>query len=389
MSNLARRVAVLGAGPVGIEAALEGSARGYRVAVYERHRVGAHLRRWGFVRMFTPWRMNVSERGLALLPEALDLDACPTGDELLERYLEPLAATLPDAVRVRTSVRAVGREGMDKRAPMGAARRRRPFRLLLEDGSGQRIEHAEVVLDCTGTYGTPGDAGDGGIPAPGASAAEAAGLVHHDLAPLRDVEAFRSLRVLVLGDGLSAATAVVRLAPVAELVWAVRHERPLPVEPAPGDPLAGRAEIVERARALVETGAVPYLPGRTLERLDPDAAGTGAVLAGRDGEQTVVCDRVLALVGYRPDRSLYRQLQVHECYASFGPMKLAASLLADAGADCLSQSSSGAETLTSPEPDFFILGAKSYGSASNFLLRAGLEQVRDVYDHLDRTGGNP
>ncbi len=38
-------------------------------------------------------------------------------------------------------------------------------------------------------------------------------------------------------------------------------------------------------------------------------------------------DRVIANVGYTPDTSLYRELQVHECYASLGPMKLAAALL--------------------------------------------------------------
>ena len=42
------------------------------------------------------------------------------------------------------------------------------------------------------------------------------------------------------------------------------------------------------------------------------------------------------------------------------------------------------EALTNPEPDFFILGAKSYGNRSNFLIRNGLDQVREVFALIER-----
>jgi hypothetical protein len=90
-------------------------------------------------------------------------------------------------------------------------------------------------------------------------------------------------------------------------------------------------------------------------------------------------DRVVANVGYSPDTRLYRELQIHECYASMGPMNLAAALLKHAGADCLAIPTQGAAALRNPEPNFFILGAKSYGRNSQFLLRNGFEQVREVF----------
>jgi len=88
-------------------------------------------------------------------------------------------------------------------------------------------------------------------------------------------------------------------------------------------------------------------------------------------------------VGYEPDNSIYRELQVHECYASLAPMKLAATLAASNSADCLAQSSAGAESLRNPEPGFFILGAKSYGKNSNFLMRIGLQQIREVFSLIE------
>ena len=89
-----------------------------------------------------------------------------------------------------------------------------------------------------------------------------------------------------------------------------------------------------------------------------------------------------ALPGSVGDPDVYRQLQVHECWATSGPMKLAAALLGSASADCLTQERHGADTLRNPEPDFFILGAKSYGRNTTFLLRVGWDQVSDVFGLL-------
>ena len=56
-------------------------------------------------------------------------------------------------------------------------------------------------------------------------------------------------------------------------------------------------------------------------------------------------------------------------------MKLAATLMGGGG-DCLKQAVPGPATLCNPENDFFVIGMKSYGRGSAFLLRVGFEQVR-------------
>ena len=99
------------------------------------------------------------------------------------------------------------------------------------------------------------------------------------------------------------------------------------------------------------------------------------------------CDAVIANVGYTPDTNLYRELQIHECYASLGPMKIAAALLGQKAQDCLKLTSPGPDTLRNPEPNFYILGAKSYGRGSHFLLRFGFEQVRDVFELIKKDFG--
>jgi hypothetical protein len=101
----------------------------------------------------------------------------------------------------------------------------------------------------------------------------------------------------------------------------------------------------------------------------------------RNGGGTEV-DRILSLTGFVGDAGIYRQLQVHECYATCGPIKLSAALLGSAAGDCLDQASHGVDTLTNPEPGLFILGIKSYGRNNTFLMRVGWEQVGEVFGQL-------
>jgi hypothetical protein len=136
--------------------------------------------------------------------------------------------------------------------------------------------------------------------------------------------------------------------------------------------------------------------GATVESYETWDGALRVVLAWPSRELVELeVDHVLALVGYRPDLTLTRELQVHHCYASEGPMALASAVLAatvaspDAAADCLKQAAPGAETLRTPEPGFFVLGAKSYGRNSQFLLTLGHRQIDDVLSLLeaDRAAG--
>ena len=154
-----KRIVVIGAGPVGLEAALHAARSGHDVRVLEAGRIGEHVRRWGHVRLFSPFSMNHSPLAAAALVEAgarlPEASAYLTGREYAESYLEPLARTAPLAGRVHTGVRVVqvGRERCGKASPFGEARARFPLRLLVEGPRGESVETADVVIDASGTYG--------------------------------------------------------------------------------------------------------------------------------------------------------------------------------------------------------------------------------------------
>jgi len=380
------RIAILGGGPIGLEAAVIALERGYDAHVYERDVVGGNVRRWGHVRLFSSFALNHSERGARLLAqEGVALppaDAYLTGAEYVERYLKPLSRTgaVAGAILEHRRVVSMGRDGIGKADLLGGPRERHPFRLLVEDDSGrEELATADIVLDCSGTYGNHNWMGSGNVPALGERALE-----KEITYELEDLSGCRGRRVLLVGDGYSAATTLdaLRSQSGTTVDWVARKREPLPV--IPNDPLPERERLSVLVGALA-AGADPgirFHPECGVESVRRGGAAFEVTLRADRSVERVVVDRILAYVGYHPDSSLYRELQVHQCYASSAPMNLAAALLGESSADCLTQTSKGADVLKNPEPNFFILGAKSYGRGSTFLIRTGLQQVEEVFGLL-------
>jgi len=403
---MTRHVAILGAGPTGLEAALAAAEAGFPFTVYEAAAgVAGHVRGWGHVRLFTPWSMDVSarmRRALAAAGHAVPAgDACPTGGELVAKVYEPLARlpVLEGRVRRGVRVRRVGRRGLLKHEEIGTGKRAgHPFRLLLisppapqgalDDGGREWTEEADVVLDCTGNS-EPNTVGDGGIPAPGEESLE--GAIVRDLPDLaRAAGEWAGRAVLLVGAGHSAQTALIGLVELAaahpgtRVIWALRGGVPQAIA---DDPLGERARLTSLAARLAADppSCLDVRRGVVVDELASNGGVRATLRRADGGTETVDVDRVLALTGRVGDHLLYRQLQVHECYATSGPMKLAAALLGQgggAGGDCLAQTSLGPDTLKNPEPGFFILGAKSYGRRNDFLMRVGWQQVDEVFQLL-------
>ncbi len=389
-----KSIAIVGAGPIGLEAALQAEARGRHFTIYERGEVADALRQWGHVRMFSPFSMNVSARGLARLQEeGVELpqaDGLLTGAEFRACYLWPLARTFQNRLREGASIRAIGRSRQLKGDPISAPERgARPFRLLVQDEKGEHLEQAELVLDCSGTFAQPNSLGDGGIPAAGEQ--RSAERISYKIPNPEDAaKRFAGRRVLVVGAGHSAATTICNLTDLPpetaprEINWLIRRERHLPLEEVTNDSLPERARLSAAANRLVKEMRVRYFPGATIESLDSQTDGIAVKFRNAAGQpETMTVDQIVAATGFRPDLNLARELQVQLCWATEGTYPLAASLLGAAGADCLATPAFGAETLLHPEPGYFTLGMKSYGRSPNFLLRTGYEQVASVFAWLD------
>ena len=393
------RIAILGAGPVGLEAALYAATLQLPFTVFERGRVGENLRRWGHVRLFSTFGMNSTPLGRARIhadqPQHTlpDLNAVVTGRDHLGSYLEPLALSpaLISSIQENTTVLRVGRRGFLKEDSPGDPRRgKEPFRLLVRDDKGrERVEEADVALDCTGVYGNPRWLGDGGIPAVGETAARANIAYSLEDVAGEKKASYGDKTTLVIGSGYSAATTVCNLASLAEkhpatwVIWLARAAGTLPIKRFVNDPLRERDQVAVRANMLAARpdGNVEFHPQAVVESIEAAGPDRGFKVAGRVGGKATTWDveRIIANVGYGPNTDLYRELQVQECSATLATMNLSAALLKHTGGDWLTVPSQGPATLRNPEPNFFLLGAKSYGRNSHFLMRTGFDQVRDVF----------
>lgn len=319
-----RQVAVVGAGPIGLEAALRCRLCGLAVTVYEQGEVGEYLQQWGHVRLFTPWGWNVTPLGLQVLQQEYPRRQWPSAEHLLtgwqyrEEYLLPLAESewLKGCVRPRTQV-----------VQIGPSRDGRTWRLLLHDANGvEQHAYADVVLDCSGIYGQPRWLGEGDVPALGERAARA--HIPHGVVDISGTHRGRyaGKSVLVVGGGYSAASNVVALASLAEqhaetwVYWVHHGPRGQPLPRIPHDPLPERDRLAARANMLAARGDghVEYFAQTVLHEVRYLGPEGGFYVAGHQRGQPVAwnVEQVIAAVGYRavplsgfvpelPDRPYY------------------------------------------------------------------------------------
>ena len=386
MSSPTLPIVIIGAGPVGLAAAAHVLARNLTPRVFEAGAsAGAGIRRWGHVRMFSPWKFNVDAPAVAILerhgwtiPEG---DAYPTGNDLVSRYLEPLAGTreLAPFITFDTRVTAVSRQNHDLMKDAG--RDTAPFVVRVAGPDGEQEMLAQAVIDASGTIDTPGALGASGLPALGERAA--AEHVFYGIPDVLGVHRarYQGRRVLVVGSGHSALNALLDLATLADrdattrIVWAIR--RPVLGQLLGGarnDQLEERGKLGSRVRSLLDAGRLELVTGFHADRITQTPDG----LVASDGpRQLQAIDEIIAATGFRPDWTVLSELRLDLDPAVQSPRALA-PLIDPNVHSCGTVRPHGAEELKHPDGNLFVIGMKSYGRAPTFLMLTGYEQARSV-----------
>ncbi|WP_433353301.1 FAD-dependent oxidoreductase [Micromonospora saelicesensis] len=380
-------VVVIGAGPVGLAAAAHLHERDLPFLVLEAGDTpAAAVRQWGHVRVFSPWRYNIDPAARRLLDDAgwvaPDLEVLPTGAELADDYLQPLAEVpqLKPHLRYGARVEAISRLGLDRLRTAG--RDTAPFLIRLADG--QEVL-ARAVIDASGTWATPNVLGSSGLPARGER--DVAGYLEHALPDVlgTDRDRFAGRHTLVVGAGHSAANTLLSLAELAEstpgteVTWAIRTTSPARTYGGgDADALPARGALGSRLRAHVGAGRIRLLTGFAVHALTPTDGRVSVVVRHADGseEQTTV-DRIVAATGFRPDHSIAAELRL-DLDPVMGATRALAPLIDPNEHSCGTVPPHGVDELTHPESGYYAVGMKSYGRAPTFLMATGYEQVRSV-----------
>lgn len=391
MNTKSLPVAVIGAGPVGLAAAAHLLSRGETPIVLEAgDEPAASIHKWSHVRTFSAWRENIDAVAREMLEAtgwiAPDPNTAPTGGEFVARYLQPLADLPPirENLRLGARVTAISRLGFDKLKSSG--REEAPFLLQVtnSDGSMESIQ-ARAVIDASGTYATPNPLGAFGVPAAGE--AEAASRIFYGIPDVTGWERRRyaGRRVLVVGSGHSAFNALLDLAklqqdePETAVTWAIRYAPDASMYGGgAADALPGRGALGTAMKTLVESGKLRFVSGFPISAVRQE----GETVIARSGDRELgPFDEIICATGFRPDLSLIRELRVELDPAVEAPPRLA-PLIDPNVHSCGTVPPHGVDELSHPEPDFYMVGMKSYGRAPTFLMLTGYEQVRSVVAEL-------
>lgn len=256
-------LAVIGAGPAGLSAALRAKELGLACVVLEQSQLAASIRSFPRGKIVHDPPIDMPLEGALWLRES-------TKEELVAQWTRIVRTHRID-VREDHRVVSIGRE--DGRHIVVASTPR----------GSQSLVAARVLL-AVGRRGTPRKLEAAVEP-------EAVPRVHYALS---DARAYAGRRVLVVGLGDSAMEAVVALArqPGSTITVSCRGE----------DFARGRAGNIDAVRRLVASGRVRLLLASHVVRVD----ARWALVRTRDRVEKVAVDTVLALIGGEPSTALLR-----------------------------------------------------------------------------------
>ena len=277
------RVAVIGAGPVGLAAAAHLLARGLepRRLRGRRRRRREHPRVGPRARVLALGVQRRPGRGRAARAPRLDGARRRTATRPAPRSSSATSSRWPRlpeiAAALHLGARVIGvtRAGIDKLKDAGRDERAVRARRRASDGVERRYL-ARAVIDASGTWTRPNPLGAGGLPAAGERAH--ADRIAYGIPDVlgADRARYAGKRVLVVGSGHSAFNAILDLValrdsePATQIVWAIRGGAPGPQvrrrrrrpaagarrarrgRPRPGRGRRGRARRAASRRARVD-----------------------------------------------------------------------------------------------------------------------------------------
>src|SRR6185437_340078 len=385
----ARKVAIIGGGPVGLAAAAHVLERGMAPIVLEAGSEAGHaIRQWRHVQLFSPWEYNVDKAAARLLAptgwNSPDPAVYPTGAELVERYIDPLATktALREMIRTNSRVTAIGRAGFDKARTKG--REAAPFEIRYQNGKGPETLRADAVIDASGTWATPNPAGAGGLPAIGER--EAAARIAYGMPDVlgRDRARYAGKIVAVLGAGHSAIgtltdlATLARQAPGTGVIWLLRGTDPAKAfGGGRNDKLAARGELGAHFAALVASGQVQVEAGFPVDTISEVGGRLRIATSSGCRGRSVLVDELVVATGFRPDLSFLSEIRLRLDPAIEAPLALA-PLIDPNEHSCGTVRPHGARELAQDDSGFYLAGIKSYGRAPTFLMITGYEQVRSI-----------
>jgi thioredoxin reductase (NADPH) len=272
---------VVGAGPIGIETAIELRERGIDAHVVEAGPIGHTISWWA---PQTRWFSSNDRIAIAGVP----LNTVDQSKASREEYLNYLRTVVDQfSVPISTFERVENIEPVldvasSARWQLSTTRHGLPFRTIM----------AKAVILAVGGTDFPNQ-----LKVPGDT------LPHVD-GYLREIHRYHGRHVLIIGGRNSAVEAAIRLHRGGAKVSLSYHGESLPTD---GIKYWLRPEI----EGLIHSGAIQARFGTRVVEIHPSEAVLEIIKPEKGPERVVVkSDDVLALIGYRQDQTLFEKLSI-------------------------------------------------------------------------------
>ena len=304
-------IAVIGGGPVGIEAAIYGRFLGYYVSIFEERRVAHRMLDWHDRPLAVPVSQCTTSLGHATItaqnPEykRRSPDDFYTGRTYAEEYLLPLAKCdlLFDDIHFLSPVSDVSRLQTWKEDDVEMQERCNDEFRIVVDGRhrGTWISRADVVFDCRGMSQHSSGMGPGGGKAIGETGLRDKFLKHTPLDRKFEAKSIVGKKTCLVGQSKRAIQFAIEFVnqfadkPDTQLIWMIRSTR--------------KHDTLEFTRALKEiterqSHNVVILETLGVDSISQQADGPFVLRLLRDDDSTmeITADGVVALTDGRANK---------------------------------------------------------------------------------------
>ncbi len=385
-------VAVIGGGPVGVEAALYARFLGYFVMLFDARRVGSRLVRWGEQTMQVPFGAATSSLGLAAIEaqgessDLPDVDSIVSYREYIDKYVTPVAKSdlLEDCVHINSPVVSVSRAHYRKNRPDSIEDRAEDeFRLLLQGKvRGEFTQLADIVLDCSGCGRTPAGIGPGGGMAIGQQQFQDQFQIGPRDLKVKDRDQFVGKHTVMFGAGPIAAHNAVQFIALAQENASTKLTWVIPKDAEHSEWLKSVAEVnadlaIEASRILTgDCTGVVHVDAWGAESLAYDATAGWKInlLVGEEDTADLDADIVLATELTDP-WSFSDGLAIELCPQRRLTIAASKWLTSQTGPEL----EIAPESFITSEPHYYVLGRKSIGADPRFTLANARQQIQQVF----------
>lgn len=385
---------IIGAGPIGIEAAIYAKKLGVEPLILESAPVIAPtLEALGNLTLYPAAKLMMTPLGLEWVGEASSINLF-TAKTYRDFYLLPLVEKSGLRIELNCRVESIARSGVTLGVISVEARKAAPFKLLLTTEQGPQTLFAEHIIDASGVYQAPLPLGDNRVVVEG-EAEHCLNIEYQIVDFVKHFEHYNGRKILLFGDTYLAYSSLQRFvelkarwSPTTQLTC-IKEQA---ARPFYKDELtkAGAHRYVEMEANIQQdsllSNKVSFVDQARVMAIHFDAMEESnwmLDLCRSNQPLRLQADRVISNYGFQVDPSLWQDLHIESSYVTGGPAAYAHALLNALKGGEVSQAMP-AYALKNPEPNFYIIGAKSYGSQAGFISRIGLGQIVALFQLISQ-----